>query len=127
MKIVSFKAAKALKEAGYPQGLSNYLYNEDGYKKAGSLLTLSSRYECEQWNLDTSTKIDAPYASDVWIWLWREKKIIIDVGSNERGILASIWTSEMDKIWDNMSINYTDPEEALIAGINYLIDNDYIK
>lgn len=120
MKIVSFEEAKYLKEAGYPQGLSRFLYNKDGYKEAGSLL---SRYECEQLNLDTSTKIDAPYAVDVWFWLWREKKKWIDVSFS---LDEGNWTFMQNPSPCDCGL-YNDPEEAIIAAIEYLVDSDLIK
>lgn len=109
MKRISFNVAKVIKDAGYPQGLSSYLYNEDG--------SLSSRYDYEQWNLDTSTKIDAPYAMGVWLWLW-DKGICIEIKDNHYYTLAKV---------NNERIPDDTPEEAIIAAIDYLVDNELIK
>ncbi len=53
-----------------------------------------------------------PTYFDVWLWLWREKELT----------RMAIW----DKIAD-IKGNYFDPEEAIIAAIDYLVDNNLIK
>ena len=111
MERVTAKVAKALKETGYPIEIKSI----EEAEKLG--------WQGKAFFTGTCTCGLRPYAVEVWLWLWRKKKIIADIGSNERGILASIWTSEMDKIWDNMSINYSDPEEAIIWSIEYLVEH----
>lgn len=61
MNRVSFKVTKALKEAGYPQ---DELKNPD-----------------PRWFYDEETKCDIlrPTYLEVWLWLWREMVIKIDI------------------------------------------------
>lgn len=106
MKIVSFKVAKAIKEAGYPQGAENTAY----YNENGVLI--------KPFVYNGGDEIaDAPTYLDAWLWLWREKNIQIQ---NEFDS-ANIWPI-------GVSISYyADPEEAIEAAIEYLADNDLIK
>lgn len=106
MKRVSFKAAKAIKEAGYSQGVENTAwYNEKGF--------LVKPYVFNGGN----EIADAPTYFEVGLWLWREKKInVIPEYDQISGLFSSCGVSERD-----------DPEEAIIAAIEYLVDNDLIK
>lgn len=73
MERVPFEIAKALKEeVGYPQDIEDTVYLNNG----------------EEYTFDESNPLfkyvencccDAPYAMDVWLWLWREKKNCIDI------------------------------------------------
>lgn len=106
MKRVSFKVAKALKEAGYPQGSYCPQYKENGEPENGFT------------DLGEGC-IYAPYYLDVWLWLWREKGIALDpdeVG-NDWYIDSAILPME----------TYPDPEEAIIAAIEYLVNSNLIK
>lgn len=113
MKRVSFETAKALKEAGYPQENNRICYSE-----IGDLITISG-----STNLDFSTDfLAAPTYLEVWLWLWREKKIAIDVREfNEE------WDSVFVHTYSYVSTSKTDPEEAIIVAINYLVENNLIK
>lgn len=113
MKRVSFEVAKALKEAGYPQkGISYYWYSKEDT-------------ECySESDLDEIGYVFSPTYLEVWLWLWREKKIPIDLCSvdNER------WAYFEQGI--NISRDgyiYRDPEEAIIAAIDYLVANKLLK
>lgn len=98
MKEVSFKVAKAIKEAGYPQ-VGYYWYSPQGV-------------ECySESDLDEVGYVSAPTYIDVWLWLWREKGIPIQIDYAFCGIDCQI----------------NDPEEAIISAIEYLADNDLIK
>ncbi len=124
LKRVSFEVAKALKEAGYPQGVTEYVYNNDG--------SFSSRYDYDSWGIDTSTLVDMPYAMEVWLWLWREKKISIEISERFNNIDANMWDNKDYKnpiyLFDiDDRHNYPDPEEAIIAAIEYLVTNNLIK
>ena len=111
MERVSFKIAKALKEAGYPQLRADSSYGViDG----------------ELFNFvggDDDYLISAPYVMDVWLWLWREKKKDIDItfSADEGG-----WTFIQNPSPCDCGL-YDDPEEAIIAAIDYLVDNKLIK
>lgn len=113
MKIVSFKVAKAIKEAGYSQEeLTDevYLVNCD---KEGKLAHYRSAlfYDC----------VIAPTYLEAWLWLWREKKIHIDVDND----LSDRCTSFDDNTFEEYIAD--DPEEAIIAAIEDLANNDLIK
>lgn len=107
-KRVSFKVAKAIKEAGYPQDIwkCNWFYSEDG-----ELLNISNTGYYE---------FPAPTYLDVWLWLWK-KNIRIYVKDFFGGLVVSESSSGYD------SVSYTEPEEAIIAAIEYLVDNTLIK
>ena len=104
MKRVSFEVAKAIKDAGYPQEGGMY------YNKDGDLIL--------PWSFNNEDIfVVAPYYLDVWLWLWREKKIVIEVlHTYKRG-----WFTELMKDSNN------DPEEAIEAAIEYLVTNKLIK
>lgn len=113
MKQVSYKVAKALRDAGYPQGKTLYRYvtcDVDTYKE-GEII--DAFYEV--WA--SNNVIDAPLALDVWLWLWREKMFSIDVDCYN----CIKWATNIN------GIEFNDPEEAIIAGIEYLVDKKLLK
>lgn len=113
MKRVSFNVAKAIKEAGYPQGQEEYAYRSNG-----DIYIFENMFEhipdyC----------CDAPTYMEVWLWLWREKKIKVSLELSCRtltSINADYWIGDIDAV-------FKDPEEAIIAAIEYLVTNDLIK
>lgn len=101
MERVSFKVAKAIREAGYPQN-----YEKDSYT-----------------NLNGGIWVKPTYM-EVWLWLWKEKGIFIDVDHRRNEIVSvTIYTTDdyITELYENT------PEEAIIAAINYLVENDLIK
>lgn len=54
----------------------------------------------------------------LWLWLWREKRIWIQVRHIDNGNWFKCWVTEQD---------YSDPEEAIEKAIEYLVENDLIK
>lgn len=109
---VSFKVAKAIKEAGYPQGNGQY-YAEDGLIVTKDKDT---KFLCRYY---------IPSYIEAWLWLWREKNIQI---SPSKGLALS----KINDQWENLIPrklwkDYTDPEEAIIAAIKYLVTNNLIK
>lgn len=104
MKRVSFKVAKAIKEAGYPQ---DELENPDSH-----------------WFYDEETKCNILRVTylEVWLWLWREKKICINCNYDKYNFPPMWWCNNEDRINYNTP-NFDDPEEAIIAAIEYLVDN----
>lgn len=97
MKRVSFNVAKALKEAGYPQS--------DYDEMMGS--------------------ITKPSYLDVWLWLWREKKVAISTNRFEREWGSLVLTSFNKPLF--IGNHFSGPEEAIIAAIKYLADNNLLK
>lgn len=117
LKRISFEVAKAIKEAGYPQ-VGYYWYSPQGV-------------ECySESDLDELRYVSAPTYIDVWLWLWREKNIRFDVEDlwdaelsyPERGCASN--TNQLGGI---CTPEVSDPEEAIIAAIKYLVDNSLIK
>lgn len=104
MKRVSFEAAKSLKEAGYPQyGYCDSYYDFDGH--------LVSKF-CNIKKL----VYPAPYVMEAWLWLWREKRISVDIDCYN-----GFWSSDVN------GTDCNDPEEAIIAAIEYLVEQNLIK
>ena len=70
LKIVSFKVANALKEAGFPQKWEylKYYYTTKGVITNDFYITTTEEIKCV-----------APTYLEVWLWLWREKGIRFDV------------------------------------------------
>lgn len=134
MERVSFKIAKALKEAGYPQNKSDYYYKtfyKDEEECCGEIVnTLVENTTKKDIRKDHTIissvifpLINAPAPTDVWLWLWREKKKDIDItfSADEGG-----WTFMQNPSPCDCGL-YDDPEEAIIAAIDYLVDNKLIK
>lgn len=122
MKRVSYKIAKALKEAGYPQEWNDteFFYTENGELKRGD------DYEgnpIEDIMYYQRYAVPAPFVMEIWLWLWREKKINIDI-SKGLGIDVRSWVEEGREA--RMFKRY-DPEEAIIAAIDYLVANKLLK
>lgn len=108
MKRCSFKVAKALKEAGYPQDRT-----ESHYTNCGELI---------YYGIAGETGFDAPTYLETWIWLWREKGKFIDILKDCTGKFAAFYREEITKICES-----SDPEEAIIAAIEDLVENNLIK
>lgn len=125
MKRVTFETARWLKEVGYPQDKEfTAYYNEDGIL-------------IKPYVFNTGKEVaDAPTYLEVWLWLWREKKYrILLSASNQRwdevhgvvdgvdGIVETSWHRGLPG-YDatDHKANHTDPEKAIIAAIEYLVD-----
>lgn len=113
MRIVSFKVAKALKEAGYPQSSHCPQYKENGEPENGFT------------DLGEGC-ISTPYYLDVWLWLRREKKIEIETYGEVNQLVKDHYELLRAVPWGIVNSN-PDPEEAIIAAIEYLVGNDLIK
>lgn len=102
MKRVSFSVAKSLKEAGYKftPAPNSFFTNETNSwycKEDGELYSL-------------------PYAIEVWIWLWREKKYAVTLECID------------NKDWATGQIGFfDDPEDAIIAEIQHIVDCKLLK
>ena len=136
---VSFKVAKAIKEAGYLQPETDVL----GYVNNPNNCYFTGRHSYwdeyrerriewdEENELHTiqdwadenepsyyGTAIAAPTYLDVWLWLWREKKIAIEVNhSFKEGWFSSLLRDE----------RFPTQEDVIIATIEYLVENNLIK
>lgn len=108
MKRVSFEVAKMLKEAGYPQ-IGEYWYDRSG------LCCYSES------NLDEIEYIFAPFVMEVWLWLWKERHIALELFVTP----YDKWVAPLPVYlqYDERS----DPEEAIETTIEYLVNNNLIK
>lgn len=106
MKQVSFKVAKALKVAGYPQEM--WLYD--------AFYTAQGIYTEEHYFYDD---IVAPIYLEAWLWLWRERKECIDIISAHNHDALIHINGELK--------GFNDPEEAIANAIEYLVNNNLIN
>lgn len=113
MKRVSFKTAKAIKEAGYPQ----YGHCEEYYDSCGKVVDKM----CDMRKL----VFPCPTYLEVWLWLWREKKIYLNTNTQRKGIVCVYWDDTI--LHEVKDMKLTDPEESIIAATEYLVNNDLIK
>lgn len=117
MKRVSFEVAKAIKEVGYPQkGNAHSTYYDEQYKET------FIPFECNR-----SRDYLAPTYLEVWLWLWREKHIEFAPTHNSIEFAQgdeSLWLKSIDI---PELATKTDPEEAIIKAIEYLVENNLIK
>lgn len=123
MNRVSFKVAKALKEAGYPQGTTRYLYaikNYDTYKEGDIIDTFF-----ETWT--NENVVGSPFELDVWLWLWREKQCAINLQLLSYPCVGWAFSIECVDTSCLKPIVYDTQEDAIIAAIEYLVDNCLIK
>lgn len=119
MKRVSFKVAKAIKEAGYPQGPEEYAYRSNGEIYIfENMFDHIPDYCC-----------DAPTYLEVWLWLC--DKGIVFYPAMYSAHHPSGWSCYYRDNIRVMDVNtfgvYNTPEEAIIKAIDYLVDNDLIK
>ena len=139
MDFVSFDLAKKLKEKGFVCDLPFAMYNELGQfallttsapiRKAESGYTYRDYYDYEDFD---ENDFIAPTISQVLKWLRKEKKIHISPVLWGMGWYVDIqsFTKETDEDYvyydvDNkfQSIDYETYEEAVIAGVNYCLEN----
>ena len=123
MKKVSFKVAKAIKEAGYPQDNHTAIYLEDGSCiYTGGLL-------------DTGSSIYYKIVSyiEVWLWLWQEKGIKLEVHHPIDLDKPNFFDEERVYCATGYDVAYADeceyanPEDAIVAAIDCLVENNLIK
>ena len=113
MKRCSFKVARALKEAGYPQyGSCDEYYNQEGH--------VVSKF------CDINKLIyPAPTYLEVWIWLWKVKKIKLMPTPIFNEIYNDI--NKVGIVAPSCYIEANDPEEAIEKAVDYLVDNNLIN
>lgn len=113
-KRVTFKIAKALKKAGYPQDI---LIDNKIFDIRTQDITSNLNYLAIYG--DDGYYISAPTYLDVWLWLSEEKNIYIspkhDFNDNNENVWTNGWTTD----------TYKDPQSAIIAAVEYIITNNY--
>lgn len=131
---VSFKIAKAIKAAGYDEiceygycvtdSIPNLVKTEEEWERhAINNSDMHDYLVCTCQEIDGKDDCTAPTYINLWLWLWREKGLRI---REEINVIT---------IYDNSELGYVarlnnpanDPEEAIIAAIEYLVDNNLIK
>lgn len=138
MEIVSYKVAKAIKKAGYPQGDGSYDWGQPFYTTARSkmygiddhgwpypIVNRTGRlYHVGEESVQNQKNfIIAPYYYDVWKWLWTKKKQKIAISDGwDTETYAYVGEGE-----DARKFTTFDPEAAIIRAIDYMVDNDMIK
>lgn len=141
LKIVSFKIAKAIKEAGYDvicdygycvtDGIPCLVKTEEEWERhAINNSDMQDFLACTCQQVEGKDDCTAPTYLEVWLWLWREKNIRFDVEDlwnanlsyTERGCACN--TNQLGGI---CTPKVSDPEEAIIAAIEYLVTNNLIK
>ena len=124
MKRVSFKVAKAIKSAGYPQEKK---YGTALYPVNGEFKGKLCGYNSDAPERD-KLSIVAPTYIEVWGWLWREKNCYIQpelcFKSNNESSFVCIDKINHIALVKSLS---EDPEEAIIAAIEYLVENNLLK
>ena len=139
MEFLSFDLAKKLKEKGFVCDLPFAMYNELGQfallttsapiRKAESGYTYRDYYDYEDFD---ENDFIAPTIAQVLKWLREEKNIHISPVLWGMGWYVDIqsFTKETDEDYvyydvDNkfQSIDYETYEEAVIAGVNYCLEN----
>lgn len=123
MEYLSVKVAKVIKEIGYPfhrfQTVSRQQFEAGHGYKYSTDKSFYSESPSILYPEDKDT-IDMYYNTtyiDVWLWLYREKKI---------NVTPSVISGTMEfKSLEGKIHN--DPEDAIIESIEYLVTNDLIK
>ena len=136
MNVVNYEIAKKLKEKGFREecllhytDTGNLLSNSiDTYDRPNQELDYRDFQKCFN-NGNSIGLVDAPTISQVLEWLRKEKKISIEPGIH----WTLKWTCGIYGLNDNISdftqrdndgfILYDSYEQALLAGIEYVLDN----
>lgn len=128
MELVSFELAKKLEEKGFKQ-----CYNIFGYRLVFSdentikYISDIGAYEKEYFGIN----IPCPTISQVLKWLREEKSIHISVDVWEDGWYCEVWSYQnpedgskyFSTKFYNQSDDYDTYEQAVFAGIGYVLDN----
>lgn len=123
MKRVSFEIAKVIKEAGYPQ--DNVPITEIGWYNIARVYTNQLP---TYWEGDNMFVAVAPTYLEVWLWLWREKGIYIDIAHYYSSDEVTIFDNKYNEIkYIDCIGKYRDPEEAIIKAIEYLVNENLLK
>lgn len=120
-KRVSFKVAKAIKEAGYNELCDMYYHILDDEYESKMSLEMTGDGSHSFLNSLNQYRCAAPYVLDVWLWLWRKKGI--EILASGGIIVRGKGKIEVKSLYDYPN----DPDEAIAAAIEYLVDNDLLK
>lgn len=137
LKRVNFEQAKTLKELGFPQGLllvtNEYLYYSDNIdKNCEDSEMIDEPFNPYRFETSMYNYYRAPYLEEVANWIESEYKLFIEVRINSysnkkpyysldvinTNDLISEW-GFLDKVYSKEY--YTSKDNALIAGINFVI------
>ena len=114
MDIVSFEAAKKLKEKGFN---AEFKYSLGYYDTLGNFMSTADHWFLDSW-------IIAPTISQVLKWLREEKKIHIQVVVWEKGWYCEVWEFGDDSpIFKSQSEDFKTYEQAALAGVQWVIDD----
>ena len=125
---VTFEIAKKLKEKGFKEECLCHYVGEDLYYNIESLITNNQLWFSHNkfdniWHRDNH---DAPTISQVLKWLREKKKLHISTGFSNvtkwRYIIIHLYENYIKEpnIWEK---NFDSYEAAVIAGIEYCLDN----
>lgn len=149
-KIVSFKVAQALAEAKYPDTWADceHFYTQDGILKSCDEYIGNS---LEDIYFEQSHCIAAPSYIEVWLWLWREKIVELAPEYSSRindieetlyflpltyhskqhptmkYLIHEMYNNQIECSSHGHLHQHADPEEAIIAAIDYIVKNNLIK
>lgn len=122
MEFVTFELAKKLKEKGYPQVKKNSLamYNEDGdwYSLAKNLDEFEYSFE----DFDEHDYI-CPTISQVLKWLRKEMSIYLSIDAEHEDWFEYKIVQMSKNIRGNSTHVYETYDDAMLAGIEYVLDN----
>lgn len=113
MKPVSYKVAKAIKEAGYPQGVTPYEYVTKDYATFKEGEFIDSFFSVNAGD----NVVDAPYVMEVWLWLWEFKDIHISVKRQGFFSVAEVFGHKFA---------FETPEESIAAAIDFIVDSGLV-
>lgn len=123
-KRVSFEVARALKEAGYPQDKETLVYLTAPCcgVNPGNIASLKVMSLYDVGN----NFVAAPSYIDAWLWLWREKGIMVDTSQIGGKVDAEVYTSDEEVLYVGNEL-HDDPEEAITKAIDCLVENKLLK
>lgn len=116
MRRVTFEVAKAIKEAGYPQGNNNAHYVD---YEGDVCFHDWAEAECAKW----TNFFAAPYYFEVWEWLWGKDTWIITLGCSWTGKARARIVID----GDDVDFSGCNPEEAIASAIDYLVEFNLIR
>lgn len=134
-KRVTFDVAMALKEAGYPQGLTMYRYVTKcigvmrytkithyvpGQLIEGTLSIFDIKHPHFS-GISLNESIDVPIVIDAWLWLWQHKGIWLDPVKTGAELFTCYLSGE------HIIGYHSNPEEAIEAAIKYLVNENLLK
>lgn len=123
MKRVTFKVAKALKDAGYPQKTRGTVFATETFIHNGTSFGMGCQIT-RPFGIPHKYLADIPTYLEVWLWLWREKKACIGILFDDGDCAVEIWSN---KSFLRDFESKFDPEEAIINAIEFLVENNLIK